>query len=182
MGTVRTKRKRRYLVTVTPDGGTSITGWARFIARPRPGQAVTLAGKPAEITVVHRVRRPATAHPETADNAGLIRTVRSRQTGHLVSLYRAAAAGIENDPDPALRYAMVCEAHAGVVCVESQARGLAELPRPNGWCPTCQEIVELAAKEAERDAGDTSVILAERITELRRLIALANPAPEDGAR
>jgi hypothetical protein len=189
MGTSRTGTRRKYEVTITPKGGGEpVTGSYGFFAPPTVGQSVLLSTGPgrsrvhATVTAVHSRPRPATAHPETAGNAGLIRTVRSRQTGNLISLYRSAEARIEDDPDPDLRYAMVCEAHGGVTCVATRARGLAELPYPNDWCPTCQEIVELAAKEAQQAAGDTSVILAERIIELRRLIALASPTSKDGAR
>lgn len=118
--------------------------------------------------------RPRTAHAQTADNAGLITTRRVRQTGNLVSLYRANDAGIEDDPTTP--YALVCEDHAGVVCVETQDVGLGELPYPNDWCPTCQAIVELAAKEAEPAAADgTDVTLAERIAQLREFIADSTP-------
>jgi hypothetical protein len=184
MGTPRTGTRRKYWITVAADDNTAaVTGPITTSTRPTIGQQVLLRGKPATVTAVRRTRpRPTTAHAATAGNAGLIRTVRSRQTGNLISLYRSAEADIEDDPDPDLRYAMVCEAHGGVTCVATRARGLAELPYPNDWCPTCQEIVELAAKEAQQAAGDTSVILAERIIELRRLIALASPTSKDGAR
>lgn len=74
-------------------------------------------------------------HPSRA--AGLVQLRVVRQTGTLVGLYRAAEAGIEDDP--ATPWATVCEDHDGVVCHETRADAESWVSQPAIWCSVCQE-------------------------------------------
>jgi hypothetical protein len=75
-------------------------------------------------------------YPQTAGNRGLVVTRRSRATGLLVSVYRGAEAGIEDDP--ALPYVTVCEAHGSAVCHSSKRLAVSWLAEPQTWCEQCQ--------------------------------------------
>lgn len=72
---------------------------------------------------------------QTANNAGLVKTVRNRLTHRLVSIYRSAAAGIEDDP--ALPYTTVCEDHGRIICHQSLRYARRHLSDPAGWCGVC---------------------------------------------
>ncbi len=78
-------------------------------------------------------------HPETAGNAGLVVTRRSRETGQLVSVYRSNEAGIEDDPT--IPWATLCETHSSVVCHSTRELALHHLTAPTGWCIPCRVAV-----------------------------------------
>jgi hypothetical protein len=69
---------------------------------------------------------------------GLIERRRCRKTRTWVGIYRSAEAGIETDPDPELRYSLVCEDHGSVVCVGSVQRARQEASDSTGWCDDCR--------------------------------------------
>ena len=72
----------------------------------------------------------------TPPYAGLIVMRRSRATGTLVGVYRAAEAGIEDDPTTP--WATVCEPHGGCMCHSTRANAMRWAPHPQDWCPTCR--------------------------------------------
>lgn len=78
-------------------------------------------------------------YSQTAGNAGLVRTSRARSTNALVSAYRSAEAGIEDDPS--LPYATVCEDHGTAVCHETRSLALYWLASPETWCGDCQRLL-----------------------------------------
>lgn len=59
----------------------------------------------------------------------------SPQTGTLVVVVDAAAAGIEDDP--AIRWATLCDDHDGVVCHPTRALAESNASDPAGWCDGC---------------------------------------------
>jgi hypothetical protein len=68
--------------------------------------------------------------------AGCVSQRRSRATGTLVGIYRAAQAGLEDDP--ATPWCVVCEEHHTLACVETLA--LARASRdPREWCDECRD-------------------------------------------
>ena len=75
-------------------------------------------------------------HAETADNLGLIRTVRNRKSGFLISLYHSDEAGIEDDLS--LPYSLVCEEHDTCICFSAKRTAAAFLAHPEEWCADCQ--------------------------------------------
>lgn len=83
---------------------------------------------------------------EAATRPGCIQLRRSRQTGHLVGVYRSDEAGIESDPE--LPYTTVCEEHSTCVCHTTRALALALAPFPAEWCEECQ--AEQSKREAEQ--------------------------------
>jgi hypothetical protein len=76
------------------------------------------------------------SYPQTMNNAGLVFTNRVRETGTLVSLYRSAEAGIEDDPS--LPYTTMCEAHGGCVCHANKTLAMGWVAHPLTWCEGCQ--------------------------------------------
>ena len=85
---------------------------------------------------------PEKVYPETAGNAGLVMTRRSRATGTLVSIYRAEEAGIDAGEQPLtqVKYpaAVVCETHGTILGVATIAAGRMVLPTPHGFCEECR--------------------------------------------
>lgn len=69
--------------------------------------------------------------------AGMVSYRRARTTGTHVGVYRAAEAGIEDDPT--IPWATVCEEHAGVICHETRKLATEWAPHPEEWCRKCQE-------------------------------------------
>lgn len=67
--------------------------------------------------------------------AGRVELRRAHSTGTQVGLYRSAEAGLEQDPD--LQWAVVCEDHGGIVCMETRANARTAMSCPDEWCPTC---------------------------------------------
>lgn len=74
---------------------------------------------------------------EAAKRKGCVRLSYAKKSGLLVGLYKAAEAGIENDPETP--WATVCEEHGGVVCHATRKIAEAWMATPETWCPTCQE-------------------------------------------
>ena len=70
--------------------------------------------------------------------AGLVEQRRNRRTGCVVSLYRAAAAGL----DPAGgSWVTLCETHGSLCNHETRATARAFLAAPWEWCEGCAERV-----------------------------------------
>lgn len=67
---------------------------------------------------------------------GVLEQGRARSTGTLVSIVPASL--YESDPDVG-RYALICEDHGGIVIADAITNARGWKPRPEGWCPTCQE-------------------------------------------
>ncbi len=86
------------------------------------------------------VRRPPAV---AAAPAGLRKRVRSRQTGHVVSVYYAPDADMDtcvSDADPGgLLWVTVCEEHGTVVNHRTRSTAEAHLGHPRGWCEACRE-------------------------------------------
>ncbi|KWT98023.1 MULTISPECIES: hypothetical protein [unclassified Variovorax] len=76
---------------------------------------------------------------EFADLAGCVLQRESRKTGHLVGLYSAAQADLDESGGP---WATICEAHGHVVNHPTLALAKAHLGDPTGWCETCMEEEE----------------------------------------
>lgn len=72
-----------------------------------------------------------------AGRTGCVSLRRSNRTGHLVGVYDAAAAGLESDPETP--WAVVCEAHSTLVCVETLTLARDVASDPPSWCETCAE-------------------------------------------
>lgn len=75
-------------------------------------------------------------YEETARNAGLVETRRSRQTGTLVSIYRAEQAGLDAD---GCAYAVVCEQHATILSAPTMAYARRFAPVPKEFCEYCRD-------------------------------------------
>ena len=71
-------------------------------------------------------------------NAGALESRRNRRTGLIVTLYRAAEAGMENDPETP--YCVVCERHGTLVCMATREQARSAMSVPD-WCADCQEIM-----------------------------------------
>lgn len=88
-------------------------------------------------------------YTETAGNAGLRITRRSRSTGQLTSLYDGELAGMDTDGG---RWQTVCETHGTVISHETYALALGNLGQPDQWCEPCMwgvdDCTELDAAQA----------------------------------
>ena len=76
--------------------------------------------------------------PTTPEYAGLVRYRRARSTGTHVGVYNGAVAGLDTDGGE-MPWSTVCEEHGGVVSHRTRADATSWAPRPEEWCPTCQE-------------------------------------------
>ncbi len=70
--------------------------------------------------------------------AGLVERRRNRRTGDVVSLYRAAAAGLDPAGGP---WVTLCEAHGSLCNHATRATARAFLSAPWEWCEGCAERV-----------------------------------------
>lgn len=90
--------------------------------------------------------------------AGLERLARARQTGRLVGIYDADAAGIDE-----YGHATVCEEHGTLIIHDTYTLARSHAATPAEWCETCraeldrQARLEAAAAERRREAGHTGV-------------------------
>ena len=70
---------------------------------------------------------------DPGDAAGLVQVRLARQTGGLVGVYDAAAAGMEGSG-----WASVCEVHGVLVVHDTRALAIAHAADPCGWCERCR--------------------------------------------
>lgn len=66
--------------------------------------------------------------------AGLVETRRSRQTGHMVSIYDGGPAGMDTE---AGRWQTVCEPHGHIISHGTLKLARHWLADPLGWCEEC---------------------------------------------
>ncbi len=68
--------------------------------------------------------------------AGCVEQKKCRATGHLMGLYAADQAELEDDPE--FPWAVVCEEHGTILRAESMRLARAHMSRPE-WCEACSD-------------------------------------------
>lgn len=81
---------------------------------------------------------------DLAGRAGCVRLGRSRQTGHLVGVYRSRDQGLdEGEPGEfATPWTCVCEEHGTTMGHRTRALAEYHAAAPEGWCEDCQDEAE----------------------------------------
>lgn len=97
---------------------------------------------------------------EPAEAAGLVGITRPKgmvvqmESGELrsalVGVYRAAEAGIEDDPD-AGGWATVCERHSSCIVHTTRALAFSHSRQPDGWCEPCRDGICQTCLSPERE-------------------------------
>jgi hypothetical protein len=73
-------------------------------------------------------------HPDYRENCGIRQAQRSRDSGHIVSIYDGIAAGLDTS---AGRWQTVCEEHGTIISHETFELARWHAPDPLGWCEAC---------------------------------------------
>jgi hypothetical protein len=84
-----------------------------------------------------------------ANVAGLVQQRKARQNGALVSVYRNAEAGLDDDGG-ARPFGVVCEDHSTVMACRTKRLAMSHAADPLGWCESCRAAKAAGHAPSER--------------------------------